>query len=179
MAWPTGAGDRPFAGRGNAGRPARGCAATAVSRRPLSEPETAAAVESYGISPDRIAIVPPGTAKPNRHLRPRRRRVRALLCVANLVPRKGHRVLVEALARIPRRGGSGNALTVPGKARDRRPRGAVRGGFGSEPASARRDRRADGVPFLPGARSFTNAATSSGGYDAGCHRRRSSTGSGR
>jgi hypothetical protein len=37
---------------------------------------TAGAVESYGISPDRIAIVPPGTAKPNRHLRPRRRRVR-------------------------------------------------------------------------------------------------------
>ena len=61
---------------------------------------TAATVESYGISPDRIAIVPPGTAKPNRHLRPRRGRVRALLCVANLVPRKGHRVLVEALARI-------------------------------------------------------------------------------
>jgi len=61
---------------------------------------TAAAVESYGISPDRIAIVPPGTAKPNRHLRPRRGRVRALLCVANLVPRKGHRVLVEALALI-------------------------------------------------------------------------------
>ena len=61
---------------------------------------TAAAVESYGISPDRIAIVPPGTAKPNRHLRPRRGRGRALLCVANLVPRKGHRVLVEALARI-------------------------------------------------------------------------------
>jgi hypothetical protein len=112
---------------------------------------TAATVESYGISPDRIAIVPPGTAKPNRHLRPRRGRVRALLSVANLVPRKGHRVLVEALARIPRRGG-GNALTAPGKARDRRLRGAVRGGFGSEPASARRDRRADGVSFLPGAR---------------------------
>jgi len=60
----------------------------------------AAAVGSYGISPDRIAIVPPGTAKPNRHPRPQCGRVRALLCVANLVPRKGHRVLVEALARI-------------------------------------------------------------------------------
>ena len=60
---------------------------------------TAAAVESYGVSPDRIAIVPPGTVKPNR-LRPRRGPVRALLCVANLLPRKGHGVLVEALARI-------------------------------------------------------------------------------
>jgi glycosyltransferase involved in cell wall biosynthesis len=61
---------------------------------------TAAAVESYGISRDRIAIVPPGTAKPSKHLRPRRGPVRALLCVANLVPRKGHRLLVEALARL-------------------------------------------------------------------------------
>jgi glycosyltransferase involved in cell wall biosynthesis len=61
---------------------------------------TAAAVESYGVSQDRIAIVPPGTAKPNKRLRPRRGPVRALLCVANLVPRKGHRLLVEALARL-------------------------------------------------------------------------------
>ena len=62
--------------------------------------KTAAAVESYGVSPDRIAVVPPGTVKPNRHLRPRRGPVRALLCVANLLPRKGHGVLVEALAQI-------------------------------------------------------------------------------
>ena len=61
--------------------------------------KTAAAVESYGVSPDRIAIVPPGTVKPNR-LRPRRSPVSALLCVANLLPLKGHGVLVEALARI-------------------------------------------------------------------------------
>lgn len=62
--------------------------------------KTAVAVESYGVSPDRIAIVAPGTVKPNTRLRPRRGPVRALLCVANLLPRKGHRVLVEALARI-------------------------------------------------------------------------------
>jgi glycosyltransferase involved in cell wall biosynthesis len=61
---------------------------------------TAAAVESYGVPRDRIAVVPPGTAKPSKHLRPRRGPVRALLCVANLVPRKGHRLLVEALARL-------------------------------------------------------------------------------
>jgi len=62
---------------------------------------TAAAIESYGISPDRIAIVPPGTLKPNPPMPPRHgSAVRALLCVANLVPRKGHVVLVEALAAI-------------------------------------------------------------------------------
>jgi glycosyltransferase involved in cell wall biosynthesis len=61
--------------------------------------KTAAAVGSYGVSPDRIAIIPPGTVKPNR-LRPRRSPVSALLCVANLLPLKGHGVLVEALARI-------------------------------------------------------------------------------
>jgi glycosyltransferase involved in cell wall biosynthesis len=61
---------------------------------------TAAAVEGYGVSDERIAVVPPGTAKPVRPPGPRRSPVRALLCVANLVPRKGHELLVEALARI-------------------------------------------------------------------------------
>jgi glycosyltransferase involved in cell wall biosynthesis len=61
---------------------------------------TAGAVEGYGISRERIAVVPPGTARPSRPARPRRSRVRALLCVANLVPRKGHELLVEALARV-------------------------------------------------------------------------------
>ena len=59
---------------------------------------TAAAVAGYGIPRDRIAIVPPGTAKP-KYPRPRRngRFRRALLCVAGVVPRKGHTVLIEAL----------------------------------------------------------------------------------
>jgi glycosyltransferase involved in cell wall biosynthesis len=62
--------------------------------------KTATAVEDYGIPRERISIVPPGTAKPTRPPRPRRFPVRALICVANLVPRKGHELLVEALARI-------------------------------------------------------------------------------
>ena len=62
--------------------------------------KTAAAVEGYGISSGRIAVVSPGTAKPKRPSGSRRGRVRALLCVANVVPRKGHEVLVEAMARI-------------------------------------------------------------------------------
>src|SRR5262249_3736176 len=63
-------------------------------------PKTAAAVASYGICPRRIAVVPPGTAKPPRPPQPWRAPVRKLLCVANLVPRKGHELLVEALVRI-------------------------------------------------------------------------------
>ena len=61
---------------------------------------TALAVEGYGIPRERIAVVPPGTAKPACQPAPRRGRVRRLLCVANLVPRKGHELLIDALARI-------------------------------------------------------------------------------
>jgi glycosyltransferase involved in cell wall biosynthesis len=61
---------------------------------------TAAGVEAYGIPPERIFVIPPGTAKPDRPLRSRRGPVRLLLCVASVIPRKGHRVLVAALARI-------------------------------------------------------------------------------
>src|SRR5262249_7789476 len=61
---------------------------------------TAAAVECYRVSSGRIAVVPPGTAKPPRYSRLRRGAARSLLCVASLVPRKGHCVLVSALTRI-------------------------------------------------------------------------------
>ena len=63
--------------------------------------KTASAVVSYGVSADRIAVVPPGTATPRAYYRRSRRGPgRSLLCVASLMPRKGHRVLIEALARI-------------------------------------------------------------------------------
>jgi glycosyltransferase involved in cell wall biosynthesis len=61
---------------------------------------TAAGVAACGIPPERIYVIPPGTAKPDQPLRPRRGPVRSLLCVASVIPRKGHRVLVAALARI-------------------------------------------------------------------------------
>jgi glycosyltransferase involved in cell wall biosynthesis len=61
---------------------------------------TAAGVQAYGIPLERIFVIPPGTAKPDRPLRSRRGAVRSLLCVASLIPRKGHRVLVAALARL-------------------------------------------------------------------------------
>jgi glycosyltransferase involved in cell wall biosynthesis len=62
--------------------------------------KTATAIRSYGVDPDRIAIAPPGTAKPNQPPRSRRAPVRALLCVGNLVPLKGHGVLVAALVQL-------------------------------------------------------------------------------
>src|SRR5215469_11969602 len=61
---------------------------------------TAAALRACGVAPDRIFVAPPGTAKPRRPLQPRRGRVRSLLCVASLIPRKGHRSLVAALSRL-------------------------------------------------------------------------------
>ena len=60
---------------------------------------TARSVAGYGVPRARIAVTPPGTVKPARL--PRRRPARGpleLLCVATLTPRKGHLLLVEALA---------------------------------------------------------------------------------
>ena len=67
--------------------------------------ETARAVARYGLAPERIRIVPPGTAKPQAEpqaeLRPPRAEGKLqLLAVASVTPRKGHLVLVEALARL-------------------------------------------------------------------------------
>jgi len=65
---------------------------------------TARLVAAYGVPRARIAVTPPGTAKPPRL--PRRRAPRGLLellCVATLTPRKGHMLLVEALAALAER----------------------------------------------------------------------------
>src|SRR5690606_5547143 len=62
---------------------------------------------AFGVPAGRIAIVEPGTDRPRQPsgptaLRARGQRGRApsLLCVATLTPRKGHPVLLEALARL-------------------------------------------------------------------------------
>jgi len=61
---------------------------------------TAAAVAAYGVAPERIAVVPPGTTKPAAPRRARRAGPCRLLSVATVTPRKGHRVLIAALARL-------------------------------------------------------------------------------
>ncbi|HLJ19306.1 MAG TPA: glycosyltransferase [Stellaceae bacterium] len=60
---------------------------------------TARLVAAYGVPRARIAVTPPGTVKPKRpsRRRPSRGRVE-FLCVASLTPRKGHLILIEALA---------------------------------------------------------------------------------
>jgi glycosyltransferase involved in cell wall biosynthesis len=64
---------------------------------------TAAVLRDYGVAQDRIAIAPPGTMKA---ATARRRETFSdplrLLCVATVTPRKGHRLLIEALASIDR-----------------------------------------------------------------------------
>ena len=63
--------------------------------------ETAAALRAYGVAATRIAIVAPGTAKPASSRPPTRQAGPArLLAVASLTPRKGHLVLIAALARL-------------------------------------------------------------------------------
>ena len=59
---------------------------------------SAAAVAAYGVPSSSIAVTPPGTVKPVRLRRKRPHRgPLELLCVGTLTPRKGHRLLVEAL----------------------------------------------------------------------------------
>ena len=66
---------------------------------------TADAVARYGVAARRIAVAPPGTSRP---AQPRQRMqndgVLRLLSVATVTPRKGHLVLIDALARLRRAG---------------------------------------------------------------------------
>ncbi|HEX2825786.1 MAG TPA: glycosyltransferase family 4 protein [Burkholderiales bacterium] len=58
------------------------------------------AVIAAGIAPARVALAPPGTDKPASIPARTRRGPLHLLAVGTITPRKGHRVLVEALARL-------------------------------------------------------------------------------
>jgi glycosyltransferase involved in cell wall biosynthesis len=76
-----------------AGLLTRACAVLAPSE------STARLVAAYGVPRSRIAVTPPGTVKPKRPIRRRPARGRVeFLCVASVTPRKGHLILVEALA---------------------------------------------------------------------------------
>ena len=74
----------------------------AVGRVVVTSDATVAALTRYGVGRDRIAVVEPGTDRA-----PVARGSRGgplhLLCVAALIPRKGHEILVRALASIPDR----------------------------------------------------------------------------
>jgi glycosyltransferase involved in cell wall biosynthesis len=73
---------------------------------------TAAALARYGVAADRIAVVEPGTdpaplargsqsAIPNQSAVINQQSAISLLCVATLTPRKGHELLLRALASVP------------------------------------------------------------------------------
>lgn len=62
---------------------------------------TAAAIAAYGVAPARIAVCAPGTMRPARQAPPASVSGPCrLLSVATVTPRKGHRVLIAALARL-------------------------------------------------------------------------------
>jgi glycosyltransferase involved in cell wall biosynthesis len=64
---------------------------------------TADVVANYGVDPARIAVTPPGTIKAvSSRKREKFRNQLRLLSVATITPRKGHRLLIEALAGIDR-----------------------------------------------------------------------------
>jgi glycosyltransferase involved in cell wall biosynthesis len=61
---------------------------------------TAGVLEAYGVPLDRMRVAPPGTNRARPAVGPAPGRPPTLLCVASVTPRKGHDVLVAALADI-------------------------------------------------------------------------------
>ncbi len=57
-------------------------------------------LDAYGVSPERIRVVEPGTDPARPAVGPGPNEPPLLLCVASVTPRKGHDVLVAALARL-------------------------------------------------------------------------------
>lgn len=63
-------------------------------------PHTARAVIASGVEASRVAIAGPGTAKPSEPIRRQAAGPLQLLAVATVTPRKGHRLLVDALTEL-------------------------------------------------------------------------------
>jgi glycosyltransferase involved in cell wall biosynthesis len=66
----------------------------------VSSAHTAHGLEAYGVAAQRVRVVMPGTEPARAAIGPGTGRPPVLLCVASLTPRKGHDVLVAALARV-------------------------------------------------------------------------------
>ena len=66
----------------------------------VTSARTARDVAAMGVAPARIAVVEPGTERPPAPPGPRRPGPVRLLCVATLTPRKGHALLLQALAEL-------------------------------------------------------------------------------
>ena len=61
---------------------------------------TARALAAYGVSAERVRVAQPGTERARPAIGPRPGAPPALLCVASVTPRKGHDILVAALAAV-------------------------------------------------------------------------------
>lgn len=70
-----------------------------VDRVIVTSPGTAAGLARYGVTPERIAVVEPGTDRAPLASGSGNGPVK-FLCVASLAPRKGHEILFRALARL-------------------------------------------------------------------------------
>jgi glycosyltransferase involved in cell wall biosynthesis len=66
----------------------------------VSSAFTASALAAYGVPADRVRVVIPGTEPASPAVRPPTGEPPVLVCVASLTPRKGHDVLVAALAQV-------------------------------------------------------------------------------
>jgi glycosyltransferase involved in cell wall biosynthesis len=65
----------------------------------VTSPATARALSHYGVAPERLGVVVPGT-DPASPARGSGGEVPGLLCVATLTPRKGHAILLDALGQV-------------------------------------------------------------------------------
>jgi glycosyltransferase involved in cell wall biosynthesis len=74
-------------------------ALTAARHIVVTSPATARALADYGVNPTNVSVVRPGTDRAELAVGSNAGDV-CLLCVASIVPRKGHALLLQALARL-------------------------------------------------------------------------------